>query len=124
MTTTQTLTRPASWQEWQERTQLVAPKLAESMERGLAYQPQPSDLFISPYAKCGTTWVQQISISKPWLATAKCNGDEGQDGPGGRSSQRTARRDRRGNGCHLARGCRAADRIALVPGIAGGLGLM
>ena len=60
MTTTQTLTRPASWQEWQERTQLVAPKLAESVAYGLAYQPQPSDLFISPYAKCGTTWVQQI----------------------------------------------------------------
>jgi hypothetical protein len=30
------------------------------VERGLAYQPQLSDVFISPYAKCGTTWVQQI----------------------------------------------------------------
>jgi hypothetical protein len=60
MTTTQTLTRPASWKEWQDRTQFVGAKLAESVERGLAYQPQPSDLFISPYAKCGTTWVQQI----------------------------------------------------------------
>lgn len=60
MITTQTLTRPASWQEWQERTQLMGPLMAESLERGLAYQPQPSDVFISPYAKCGTTWVQQI----------------------------------------------------------------
>lgn len=60
MNSTQTLTRPASWQEWQARTQLVGPKLAESVKHGLAYQPQPSDLFISPYAKCGTTWVQQI----------------------------------------------------------------
>lgn len=60
MITTRTLTRPASWQEYQDRTQSVSPKLAESVERGLAYQPQPSDLFISPYAKCGTTWVQQI----------------------------------------------------------------
>jgi len=60
MTTIQTLTRPASWQEWQERAQLFGPQLAESTARGLAYQPQPSDLFISPYAKCGTTWVQQI----------------------------------------------------------------
>lgn len=60
MNTIQTLTWPASWQEWQERTQLFGPQLAESTAHGLAYRPQPSDLFISPYAKCGTTWVQQI----------------------------------------------------------------
>ena len=60
MIATQTLTRPASWQEWQARAQLFGPQLAESTARGLAYRPQPSDLFISPYAKCGTTWVQQI----------------------------------------------------------------
>ena len=35
MTTTQTLTRPASWQE---RAQLFGPQLAESTARGLAYQ--------------------------------------------------------------------------------------
>lgn len=28
--------------------------------RGLAFKPQPSDIIISPYAKSGTTWVQQI----------------------------------------------------------------
>jgi hypothetical protein len=47
MITPQILTRPASWQEWQDRAQCVAPKLAESMARGLTYQPQPSDLFPS-----------------------------------------------------------------------------
>jgi hypothetical protein len=30
------------------------------MQRGLAFRPRPSDVVISPYAKCGTTWVQQI----------------------------------------------------------------
>jgi hypothetical protein len=58
--TTQRLTRPASWKEFQERQQIFGPKLGESVQRGLAYQPQPSDVFISPFAKCGTTWVQQI----------------------------------------------------------------
>lgn len=32
----------------------------ESRERGLAFQPRSSDIIISPYAKCGTTWLQQI----------------------------------------------------------------
>ena len=32
----------------------------EGMARGLAYQPDPTDIFISPYAKCGTSWMQQI----------------------------------------------------------------
>jgi hypothetical protein len=27
---------------------------------GLAFKPHPSDIIISPYAKCGTTWLQQI----------------------------------------------------------------
>lgn len=27
---------------------------------GLAYRPGPTDIFISPYSKCGTTWMQQI----------------------------------------------------------------
>lgn len=58
--TTQVLTRPASLKAWQERQQSFGPQRAESLEHGLAYQPQPSDLFISPFAKCGTTWVQQI----------------------------------------------------------------
>ncbi len=32
----------------------------ESYRRALAYQPRRDDIFISPYAKCGTTWMQQI----------------------------------------------------------------
>jgi len=28
---------------------------------GLAFKPQPSDIIITPYAKCGTTWLQQIT---------------------------------------------------------------
>lgn len=31
-----------------------------SYAKGLAYRPQPTDVFISPYSKCGTTWMQQI----------------------------------------------------------------
>lgn len=33
---------------------------AQAREQGLAYRPAPSDVFIAPYAKCGTTWMQQI----------------------------------------------------------------
>jgi hypothetical protein len=33
----------------------------ESMERGMAFQPKPSDVIICPYAKSGTTWLQQIA---------------------------------------------------------------
>ena len=32
----------------------------ESYQRGLAFKPQLSDIIISPYAKCGTTWLQHI----------------------------------------------------------------
>lgn len=28
---------------------------------GLAFRPNPSDIIITPYAKCGTTWLQQIA---------------------------------------------------------------
>lgn len=58
--TSRTVTRPASLAEWQARSRLTTPLLAESAQYGLAYQPQPSDLFIAPFAKCGGTWVQQI----------------------------------------------------------------
>jgi hypothetical protein len=33
----------------------------DSRERGLAFKPRPSDIIISPYAKSGTTWLQQIT---------------------------------------------------------------
>lgn len=32
----------------------------EGVRRGLDFKPRPSDVFISPYSKCGTTWMQQI----------------------------------------------------------------
>ncbi|MEQ8291090.1 MAG: sulfotransferase domain-containing protein [Roseovarius sp.] len=32
----------------------------EGQRIGRAYRPDPSDIFISPYAKCGTTWMQQV----------------------------------------------------------------
>jgi len=33
---------------------------AQGIERALAFRPRPTDVLISPFAKCGTTWVQQI----------------------------------------------------------------
>lgn len=57
----------------------------ESVSAGRAFRPGPSDVIISPFAKCGTTWLQQIvhslrtggdldfdDISRvvPWLETA------------------------------------------------------
>ena len=50
-----------------------------------SYRPRPSDIVISPYGKCGTTWLQQtfhtlrtggdmdfddISRVVPWIETA------------------------------------------------------
>jgi hypothetical protein len=32
----------------------------EGFQKGLAFKPNPSDVLISPYAKSGTTWLQQI----------------------------------------------------------------
>ncbi len=32
----------------------------KGVELGLAFEPRSTDILISPYAKCGTTWVQQI----------------------------------------------------------------
>ncbi|MEM7737672.1 MAG: sulfotransferase domain-containing protein, partial [Deinococcota bacterium] len=33
----------------------------ESRQRGMSFQPHTDDIIISPYAKCGTTWLQQIA---------------------------------------------------------------
>ena len=90
MTTTQTPTRPASLTEtFDRRTQTVGSAKAESIRFGLTYQAQPSDLFITPFGKCGTTWLQQIvhslrtrgdmdfdDISRviPWLEQAHFTG--------------------------------------------------
>src|SRR6266545_2073010 len=80
------ITRPTSLAEWFERSQQTwLPLMRESTQHGVSYQAQPTDLFISPFAKCGTTWLQQIvhglrtggamdfdDISRvvPWLETA------------------------------------------------------
>jgi hypothetical protein len=58
--TSRTVSRPASLAEWQARSQLIAPLLVESTQYGLAYRPNPSDLFVASFAKCGGSWVQQI----------------------------------------------------------------
>lgn len=57
----------------------------KSREYGLAFQPRPTDIIIAPFAKCGTTWLQQIahglrtrgsmnfeeiSIVTPWIELA------------------------------------------------------
>lgn len=62
---------------------LMAP--AEDGEALAPYQPRPTDIVISPYGKCGTTWLQQafhtlrtdgdmdfddISRAVPWIETA------------------------------------------------------
>jgi aryl sulfotransferase len=31
----------------------------EGVAAGLSFQPRPNDIIISPFAKCGTTWIQQ-----------------------------------------------------------------
>ena len=32
----------------------------EGWKHGLSFQPQSTDVIVSPYSKCGTTWLQQI----------------------------------------------------------------
>lgn len=32
----------------------------EAYQRGIAFKPRPSDVFVATYAKAGTTWMQQI----------------------------------------------------------------
>lgn len=64
---------------------------SEDVARGLAFEPRPSDVIISPFAKCGTTWLQQIfhtlrtrgdsdyhdiSAVVPWIETAASLGQD------------------------------------------------
>lgn len=58
MSLEETFTRPKSIQEMRERTKYFATE--EGWQRGLAYQPAPTDVFIVTPPKCGTTWMQQI----------------------------------------------------------------
>ena len=52
------LTRPTTMVEVRSRQSRMMTK--EGIQRALAFQPQPTDVIITPYAKSGTTWVQQI----------------------------------------------------------------
>lgn len=86
MTTPKNPTRPTSLEDWLEkRDETVSPHFLESVQHGFAFEAKPTDVFISPYAKCGTTWLQQIvyglktggdidfdDISRvvPWIETA------------------------------------------------------
>jgi hypothetical protein len=58
MNTDKRVIRPRTIAEMQICLQGFATE--ESVRRGLAYKPHATDVFISPYSKCGTTWMQQI----------------------------------------------------------------
>lgn len=47
--------------------------LAEEAGRWTGFRPRPTDVIISPFAKCGTTWLQQI------FHTLRTRGDEDYD---------------------------------------------
>ncbi len=51
------MARPTNLAEYEALTGFMSD---ESLAIGLAYRPEPTDIFISPYSKCGTTWMQQI----------------------------------------------------------------
>jgi len=51
-------TRPSSLDEMQARQKnMMTP---EGIAKGLAFKPRATDVIISPFGKCGTTWTQQI----------------------------------------------------------------
>ena len=49
--------RAVTYDEFVERLSLLFPSEEEAYR---AFQPRPTDVIISPFAKCGTTWLQQI----------------------------------------------------------------
>ncbi|MEH6587032.1 MAG: sulfotransferase domain-containing protein [Halioglobus sp.] len=50
--------RATTLEQLQEKLQLLFTE--DGVNAGLKFQPRPSDIIISPFAKCGTTWIQQI----------------------------------------------------------------
>jgi len=47
--------------------------LADEAARWSAFRPRPADVIISPFAKCGATWLQEI------FHTLRTRGDEDYD---------------------------------------------
>lgn len=83
MTTNPVPTRPVGFDAFVARIAHLGS--AEGLTHGLAFRPQPTDVIISPFGKCGTTWLQQVfhglrtrgdmdfdDISRvvPWIETA------------------------------------------------------
>ncbi len=75
--------RPRGFDEFMQRASRLLSE--QSIASGLAFAPQADDVIVSPFAKCGTTWIQQIvhslrsrgdldfdDISRvvPWIETA------------------------------------------------------
>jgi hypothetical protein len=58
MNNTETFTRPTTIEEMHKRLKYFASE--EGWKKGLAYQPEPTDVYIVTPPKCGTTWMQQI----------------------------------------------------------------
>ena len=84
VTESSTHTRPSTLEDY--NTRFAGMTTEESQEIGRAFQPKPTDVFITPYSKSGTTWLQQIvhclrsrgdmdfdDISRvvPWLEVAR-----------------------------------------------------
>ena len=58
MSQQESCTRPTTVEEVRERMKDFA--TPEGWQRGLAYKPDPTDVFVVTPPKCGTTWMQQI----------------------------------------------------------------
>src|SRR5262245_35199260 len=80
----QVRTRPRGFAAFCERIALMS--AGEGMGTVPAFEPRPSDVVIAPFAKCGTTWLQQVvhglrtrgdmdfdDISRvvPWIETSR-----------------------------------------------------
>ncbi len=53
------MTRPRAT-SWAELDELLGPQFAREQEAYDAFRPRPTDVILSPFPKCGTTWLQQI----------------------------------------------------------------